>query len=153
MSKALYNVSSLGFLVRSETITVINTENTIQITPIVGEQEMPHLIISASVPVVFSGCNAPKMNMSEAVKVRAAEIDAQTAGFVTLFQRSPITKGPINQPESVPQLMPIKYAIAVKLNFSFRIASTTEIMMNTRQSARITQFTFLSFAFLFIAPL
>ena len=99
------------------------------------------------------GWNAPKTNMSEVVKVRQAIIDDHAAVFVTLFQIRPITNGPIKHPERVPQLIPIKYAMAVKPNFSFNIANVTEIMINTRQRIRITQFTFLSLAFLSIAPL
>ena len=101
-------------------------ENIIQITPIVGEHETPDFI---AVPIPHAQPFISKPNTNINITVNASEliIDAQTAGFVTPFQITPNTNGPIKQPASVPQESPVIYAIAVIPNSSLRIARITDI--------------------------
>ena len=151
-SKELYIISSFGAEVNSVTTVVTISEKIIQITPIMGEQLTPDL--SATPTEQFHAfISYPKTNINTIVSTREPIIELHTAGLETFFHNKPKTYGPINQPASVPQLIPIIYAIAATLNSWLIIANATDIAINTRQRIRIVILTFLSLASLLILPL
>ena len=114
------------------TINVITIEKAIHITPSNGEQVIPFLIAKPN-EQLKSAFPYPNKTIRTQVNTKDEIIDHQQAVLVTFLEIKPTTNGPVKHPESVPQLSPIKYAIAVNLNFIFKNASSKEIAINTTQ--------------------
>ena len=105
LSKASVRIASSGFLVRRLTITVMTSENTIQITPIRGEVATPSLsyMVSAAHVVNFT---KPKISVRRRVLDRYLnEVDVYyDANIVALDSENDIAILKINVKGEIPHL-------------------------------------------------
>ena len=107
MSNALVIISGFGFCVNRDTTTVIIIENTMHITPIIGDDATPCLIMFPKLKS-FPAKTKPNNTINITVNTIPLMTDVIAAVLVSFLLYNPKTKGPKKQPDKVPQLSAIK---------------------------------------------